>query len=279
MLTRLSKAPFPSLGGKSPASPLLWSRPRFFVGVHHPHLARHLDPCMVSVNVLLRRRSDFQVGEWMLDSGAFSRLTSGTGHLPLPVYVAQVHRWARCGRLVAAVCQDWMCEPFVLERTGLTVAEHQRRTLENYRALTPLLAPTYCMPVVQGYTAQEYCTHLDAYGALLAPQAWVGLGSVCKRNATAPALEAILRAVHRERPDLRWHGFGLKRTALQSAVVDELLTSCDSMAWSYAARRAGRNANSVQEALRYAAALEAMPVQLGLWPLADLPTTSEVFRC
>ena len=62
----------------------------------------------------------------------------------------------------------------------------------------------------------------------------------------------MLLAVHAERPDLRLHGFGLKTTALGSGVVRGLLYSADSMAWSFAARKAGRDANSWREAKAYA---------------------------
>ena len=51
----------------------------------------------------------------------------------------------------------------------------------------------------------------------------------------------------------RLHGFGAKLTALQSQEVRGLLHSADSMAWSFAARKAGRDANSWREAAAVAA--------------------------
>jgi hypothetical protein len=44
----------------------------FSPGIHRPGSARHLARCMVGVNVLRRRTSHFAVGEWILDSGAFT---------------------------------------------------------------------------------------------------------------------------------------------------------------------------------------------------------------
>jgi hypothetical protein len=41
---------------------------QFFVGLHQPSDARHFDRCMVSINRLQDRRSDFAVNAWMLDS-------------------------------------------------------------------------------------------------------------------------------------------------------------------------------------------------------------------
>ena len=72
------------------------------------------------------------------------------------------------------------------------------------------------------------------------------------------AIEAVLLAVKAERPDLRLHGFGLKSTALGSPLVRSLLHTADSMAWSYAARREGRNQNSWREAKAWAARIAGL---------------------
>ena len=217
---------------------------------------------MVSVNRLERRVSDFEVHDWILDSGAFTRITSGKGHMPMLDYAAQINRWSHCGNLLAAVCQDYMCEPFVLGITGLTVRQHQSLTVSNYRALAPMTS-TYVMPVLQGYQPSEYVDCLRLYGDL-ALGAWVGVGSVCKRNAHVEQVVPILEAINSERPDLKLHGFGLKQTALLSHAVNDLLYSCDSMAWSYAARREGRNANSPDEAIAWSQRIATLPVQLGM---------------
>lgn len=242
---------------------------RFFVGLHMTNHARHFDAAFVSVNRLRGRKSDFVVGDWIMDSGAFTTILAHGGY-PHPVaeYAAQIRRWKSCGNLLAAVSQDYMCEPAMLERTGLTIAEHQRLTIERYDALLAEDTGVYIMPVLQGYAPQDYVSHLRQYGgARLWRHAWVGVGSVCKRNGDPKAIEAVLHAIKTERPDLRLHGFGLKVTALSSPLVRELLTSADSMAWSYAARAArvrgdkSRSGNCWREARRWIEAIEARPVQ------------------
>jgi hypothetical protein len=100
--------------------------------------------------------------------------------------------------------------------------------------------------------------HIETYGDRLKFGAWVGVGSVCKRNGNPVAVLRVLLAIKRARPDLRLHGFGLKKTALACRPIRRLLRSADSMAWSYAARREGRDANDIQEAVRYRAAVLAM---------------------
>jgi hypothetical protein len=238
---------------------------KFYVGLHQPSDARHFDLAFVSVNRLRRRKKPVEARAWIMDSGAFTEIACHGGYrTSVEDYAAEINRWAYEGSgLVAAVAQDWMCEPWIVAKTGLSVAKHQRLTIERYDALLPLVRGVYVMPVLQGYTVADYLAHLVAYGDRLARGAYVGVGSVCKRNTSVADVEAILCAIKRRRPDLRLHGFGLKSTALGSALVRDALESADSMAWSFAARRQGRNANDWREAMRWAERIEHQPVQLG----------------
>lgn len=243
------------------------TRPLFFLGVHKPSMARHADRTMLSINALENRRSDFAAHSWILDSGAFTRITTGRGHMPIEDYARQANRWAACGNLLAVVSQDWMCEPFVLTLTGATVAQHQRWTLERYDALRPIVRP-YLMPVLQGYAPADYVHHAFEYGDRLTDGAWVGVGSVCKRNASPWSVVAVLEAIQSVRPDLRLHGFGLKQTALRWEGVSSRLYSCDSLAWSFAARYNGGDRNDAREGVRYAERLNHAPIQRELRPCA-----------
>lgn len=240
---------------------------RFFVGLHQPSDAQRVmpSPAFISVNRLRNRRGPFVVGDWIMDSGAFSTIATHGGY-PLPVseYAEQIARFAGCGNLLASVAQDFMCEPAMLARTGLTVREHQTMTIERYVDLLACNPPVYIMPVLQGYAPAEYVEHVRAYGPLLAHGAWVGVGSVCKRNGHPSSVAAVLRAIRIERPDLRLHGFGLKTSALHYAEVRDHLHSADSMAWSYSARRQGRNGNDWREAVGFANTINTQAVQLSL---------------
>ena len=184
-----------------------------------------------------------------MDSGAFSEISQhGRYRHEVSEYAAQIVRWSKCGNLLAAVTQDYMCEPFILKKTGLTVREHQSLTIQRYDELLRCETGVYIMPVLQGYDPMDYIRHVRMYGSRLARGQWVGVGSVCKRNASPKKILDVLMAIKLERPDLRLHGFGLKITALRNGLVRALLYSADSMAWSFAARMAGRNANDWREA-------------------------------
>ena len=147
----------------------------------------------------------------------------------------------------------------MLAKTGLTIADHQRLTIERYDDLLACdLAGVTLMPVLQGYAPADYARHVHAYGDRLAPGAYVGVGSVCKRNARPEAILAVLEAIHNARPDLRLHGFGLKTTSLAVKEIREALESADSMAWSFAARYEGRNANDWRNAAALVAGIESL---------------------
>lgn len=222
---------------------------RFFVGLHQPSDAQHFDAVFVSVNRLRTRKGAFAVKDWILDSAAFSTIAMHGGY-PHPVeeYATHIRRWTSNGHLLAAVSQDFMCEPAMLAKTGLTVADHQRLTIERYDALLGCDAGCYIMPVLQGYAPEEYVSHVRQYGHRLTHGAWVGVGSICKRNSSPTLILGVLIAIKAERPDLRLHGFGLKTTALANGTIRALLETADSMAWSFAARRNGGNANDWRNA-------------------------------
>lgn len=224
---------------------------KFYIGTHRVNHAEHFDQCFISINVLWKRKSDFAVNDWILDSGAFTELST-YGHYRFPVedYAGGINRWKVCGNLEYAVCQDYMCEPFIIEKTGLDIAEHQRLTIERYDALIPL-TNVNILPVLQGYAPIDYLKHLEMYDNRLAFGYLVGVGSICKRNSNPKEIANILELIKRERPDLRLHGFGLKTTALANAYICSLLYSADSMAWSYKARREGGNPNGLKEALDF----------------------------
>lgn len=239
---------------------------RFFTGLHQPSDARHFGAAFVSVNRLRDRKADFAVHDWIMDSGAFTEVFRHGGYrFCVDEYARQIRRWANCGRLLAAVAQDYMCEAFVLEMSGNSIKAHQAMTIDRYDALTRCdTAGVYVMPVLQGYRIEEYIEHLRMYGERIAQGGLVGVGSVCKRNINIRQIEEILLEIRRERPDVRLHGFGLKTTALSSGLVQSLLESADSMAWSFAARYEGRNHNDWHEAMKWTELIETRPVQESL---------------
>jgi hypothetical protein len=215
---------------------------RFFLGTHQAGwLATAGVPLFVSDRRLRSyRRFPRAAASWALDSGGFTELAAfGTwAHGPTPAqYADRVRRYAdQIGRLVWAAPQDWMCEPAIIAKTGLSVADHQSRTVANYCLLRELAPDLPFVPVVQGWTTDDYlrCVQLyDRAGIPLANFPLVGVGSVCRRQSTT-GVGHILTALH-EVGVTRLHGFGFKVHGLRRFA--NLLSSADSMAWSVDARR------------------------------------------
>lgn len=225
----------------------------FYVGMHRPWDVRHVARAFISVNRLRHRNKPVACADWIMDSASFTELaTYGRYRHDVAEYAEIVNRIAAINPgLKAVVAQDYMCEPWIVAKTGLSVDEHQRLTIERYDALCRLVRGVYVMPVLQGYLVHEYLAHIDQYGDRLAPGAYVGVGSVCKRNASPMQVEAVLAAIKIKRPDLRLHGFGIKLTSLSNSLIRECLHSADSMAWSFSARKQGRKHNHWTEAVAF----------------------------
>ena len=116
-----------------------------YTGASEPSWIGHAGvPLFVSHRRLarLRRSLPKAVAPWALDSGAFSELSKISGWQTSPrEYVDAVVRYdQQIGKLEWASPQDMMCEREMLQRTGLTVIDHQRHTVDNYIELCDLWA-------------------------------------------------------------------------------------------------------------------------------------------
>jgi hypothetical protein len=95
---------------------------RFFCGLHQPSDAKHFDAAFISVNRLRDRKGPFRSSDWIMDSGAFTEIsTFGRYRTSVSEYAAQIRRWVVNGNLLAAVAQDYMCEPWIVAKTGLSI--------------------------------------------------------------------------------------------------------------------------------------------------------------
>ena len=210
--------------------------PTFYLGTHLAGWLRNVDvPLFISRRRLTRYRTlPVAATDWALDSGGFTELAMfGSWATTAHEYADDVTRFSEgVGRLQWAAPQDWMCEPSMLHRTGLTIAEHQRRSVESVCQLRQMtLVPI--IPVLQGWKVADYVAHVEMYehaGIDLYAEAVVGVGSICRRQATREAAE-----IARQLQPLRLHAFGAKQDALR--LYGHRLASCDSMAWSFGGRR------------------------------------------
>jgi len=224
--------------------------PTFLLGTHQPGWLASAGVSLFISDRRLRsyRRLPKASASWSLDSGGFTELQYFGRWMTTPAeYIARVRRYRdEIGHLSWAAPQDWMCEDIVIHGgtagplrfvgTGLSVAEHQARTVANFLQLRAEAPDLPFVPVLQGFRADEYLACVALYrqaGVDLAAEPLVGLGSVCRRQGTAEAHD-IIASLHAQ-GITRLHGFGVKTLGL--ARYGHLLTSADSLAWSIDARR------------------------------------------
>ncbi len=54
-----------------------------------------------------------------------------------------------------------MCEPIMLHKTGLSIDEHQMRTLTSYEEVLQLAHDLRWVPVLQGWSLRDYLSHVE----------------------------------------------------------------------------------------------------------------------
>ncbi len=181
------------------------------------------------------------VDEWVLDSRGFNEIADH-GHWTITAeeYARDVIRYVtEIGNLTWVACQDWPAAQHLLDRTGLTEYEHQRRTVDSVRVLRRLLDDTdvYVLPVLTGTTLAGYLRHVRMYrdAGIDVTSELVGVGALVKRGPkeVAAIVEALWSVGVR-----RMHGFGMKTRVLD--LVGHRFESVDSADWSGTARREAR---------------------------------------
>jgi hypothetical protein len=214
----------------------------FLLGTPEPSwLRRSSVPLFISHRRLQRYKGALPkaIGPWACDSGGFTALNKPAGQWDMTEseYIDAVSRYVEeVGMLQWAAPMDWMCEPKVVRNTGLTVTEHQHRTVDNYVSLRDEAPQLPFIPVLQGYEPSDYdrCIAMyDAAGVDLWKTPLVGLGTMCRRQAT-DEIDRIVSDLALS--GLSLHGFGIKIRGLKK--YGWALTSADSMSWSIRARKA-----------------------------------------
>ena len=222
---------------------------KFWMGTHMlSHIERTDVPLFISFRQLRKRKKKpfKQHGEIAIDSGGFTELNLyGEWKTTPEEYVNELKRIQELGLTFSwASPQDWMVEPFMLEKTGLSIEEHQKRTVENLIKLRSLTNEIHFIPVLQGQTIEDYFAHFEMYEIAnfdLRNEKLVGVGSVCRREST-DEIGSIMKALASK--GLKLHGFGVKKGGIEK--YGDLLSSSDSLAWSFNGRYAKERCSKCQ---------------------------------
>lgn len=217
----------------------------FYTGAK-PNFLRHTNVPLFISNSGLRdmKKLPEALGRWAEDSAGFTELQRHGRWTRTPKqYVGDLRRHNEyIGPFDWAAPQDWMCEDAIIHGgtfnkqrfagTGLSIREHQHRTVGNYIDLRSIDDTLRIIPVIQGRTPADYehCINLfDRAGINLLKEPTVGIGSVCRIQGTDEASDIVEHAASILGPN-RLHGFGFKLQGLER--VGHLGQSFDSHAWS-----------------------------------------------
>ncbi|MGC8979407.1 DUF7221 family queuine tRNA-ribosyltransferase-like protein [Caldisericum sp.] len=187
---------------------------------------------MVSFNTLEFRKSPISSHTIWIDSGSFTRLSS---HKPLAT-PEKLIRVAQINNTEIVFTPDAMCEPQIIEKTGLDVDEHIRITHENNKYMLEVAEkvnfPTEKIGlVVQGWTVKDYIKSANLCKTIIKnPNQIVGIGTLCRRHSFSEIGE-IVDTVKSILPQARIHAFGVKGPAL--AYIKSKIYSADSFAWAF----------------------------------------------
>ena len=212
---------------------------KFYLGTHVVnHIEKTDIPLFISYRQLRNRKKPFnQICKLAIDSGGFSELKlNGKWSITPEEYIDNLHRFQdELGLSIDwAAQQDWMVEPFMIKKTGLSIEDHQQKTLDNYLTLIDMNPSVEIIPVLQGWELKDYYQHFDlfeSYGVNLRKLKTVGVGSVCRRQGTNE-IDHIMQSLNNKGIDI--HGFGVKTSGLSK--YSNALQSADSLAWSFGAR-------------------------------------------
>ncbi len=183
--------------------------------------------------------------KWALDSGGFGELRKNGKYSYTPKqYIEAVNRL----NPDLFFSMDWMCEPTILKKTGLSVKDHQLKTTENIFAIKVLRErqgsafrgassklrtySEFC-GVIQGWSLDDYLVHIDQLKEHDCITPIMGIGSICRRHKEEEIFE-IISSIKKELPKTNLHGFGVKTSVIKKfPEVINLLDSIDSAAWGW----------------------------------------------
>jgi len=173
-----------------------------------------------------------RVSSLSLDSGGFTAARRW-GRYPFTpaAYACWARQTARDVPLDFVAVMDYACERDVCRDALATNAARISQTVANAVRCLEADPALPWLPVVQGYSPDDYLACARDYRERGLPLAYAGLGTVCGRpwREAAGLLDFLRRAL----PDTRWHVFGMDLRVLADPGARAVVRSWDSHAWNW----------------------------------------------
>lgn len=169
----------------------------------------------------------------VLDSGGFQAARKWGAY---PWDAAQYAHWGQRYQasgvpLTWLAILDFACEHGVNRAQHATNAQRIQATLTNAARCRDAAPDLPWLPVVQGYTLDEYGQCIEGYQREGWDLRYCGLGTMCGRPVRQA--RSILRGLRQHYPTLVYHVFGMHLGVLDDAVAARGVHSWDSYAWDW----------------------------------------------
>jgi len=168
-----------------------------------------------------------------IDSGGYSFFRKwGEYPFSLEKYLEFVDIISDLYPLELVAIRDYPCEPDINRQHILTNKERIEKTVSNAVECFQSEGNYPWIPVIQGYTIEEYLYCVDLYKDVGIPLDYIAIGSICSRKGNLHTIRRIIRSIY-ERTKAKIHAFGLSLVYLKDPIIFNLLFSSDSAAWNY----------------------------------------------
>ena len=201
---------------------------------------------------LSRTRLPDSVERVIVDSGGFAFFSrwgeypfSLESYLDLVYYVQDTHPLFRVATL------DYPCEPEIDRSQLMTNEERITKTVSNAVLCVDTDKSLPWLPVIQGYTIQEYLSCIEQYREAGLESDYWAIGSICSRKGSPYEIRNIVTKIKELHPKNKLHAFGLSLPYLADLQVFQSLYSSDSAAWNWGISGVNMRARKKTAALDY----------------------------
>lgn len=172
----------------------------------------------------------------ILDSGCFSFFSRYAEYpFELQTFLDLAYHVREQSPLYRVVTLDYPCEPEINRKQHSTNEERIARTVERAIECIDADSSLSWLPVIQGYSIQEYLACIDLYREQGVESEFWAIGSICSRKGQPYKVREIICRIKEALGDVRLHAFGLSLLYLQDPQIFGALFSSDSAAWNWGA--------------------------------------------
>jgi hypothetical protein len=176
---------------------------------------------------------DLHMQRCFVDSGGFSFFRKyGKYPFTLEQYVDWIGYLQDDYPIYLVSVLDYPCEGTTNRTTLKTNEERIIQTVSNAIECIDYEDSLPWMPVIQGYTLEEYLHCIDLYEQAGIDLGYIAVGSICARKGNSLTIRNLLTKIY-ERTHAKLHAFGLSLNYLRDPQIANILYSSDSSAWNW----------------------------------------------